>query len=243
MLNQDCNAKFDQLVCYLEIGHEGQHRTSSGIYWASGPILCCEREGVWECCLKHEHKGRHQTVHGSSWLNKDIGVSEKDVKFEVPYPTYIECGHKNIFKPKFICTRVRGHKGPHENDHGTIWENEENKVYIEKEEVKEFSGVTSTKIPRFELIPFFTLCLFAGAFEEGIRKKNEGAWNALNAHLEDALKDKLFVVERLSHVIKHCYKAIGKVMEGKEWEGEEDAGAIMFGGSVLAEYKRLRREK
>lgn len=175
------------------------------------------------CVLDKGHTIPHKDGNGLSWCNIN--------------PTYIECGHKNVFLPEFICTRVKGHEGPHENDNGAIWE------HIEKEEVKEFSGVTSTKIPRFELIPFFTLCLFAGAFEEGFRKKNEGAWNALNAHLEDALKDKLFVVERLSHVIKHCYKAIGKVMEGKEWEGEEDAGAIMFGGSVLAEYKRLRREK
>lgn len=174
------------------------------------------------CVLDKGHTIPHKDGNGLSWCN----------------PIYIECGHKNEFNSELICTRVKSHNGPHENDHGTIWKNE-----YKDEEVKEFSGVTSTKIPRFELIPFFTLCLFAGAFENGIEKKHEGAWNALNAHLEEALKDKLFVVERLSHVIKHCYKAIGKVMEGKEWEGEEDAGAIMFGGSVLAEYKRLRREK
>lgn len=180
------------------------------------------------CTLEEGHTTMHESINNQKW---PLNIQ------------YIECGHVNLYDSKFICTRVKGHYGQHENDKGISWGIDLDKVYIEKEEVKEFSGVTSTKIPRFELIPFFTLCLFAGAFEEGIRKKNEGAWNALNAHLEEALKDKLFVVERLSHVIKHCYKAIGKVMEGKEWEGEEDAGAIMFGGSVLAEYKRLRRDE
>lgn len=113
-----------------------------------------------------------------------------------------------------------------------------------KESVKEleFSGVKSTKIPRFELIPKSSLEALALIFEKGIEKKGDGAWNALTLNKNEALKDKAFVIERLSHVIKHCYDAIGKVQNEKEWEGEEDAGAIMFGGAVLAEYKRLRRD-
>jgi hypothetical protein len=106
----------------------------------------------------------------------------------------------------------------------------------------EFSGVKSTKIPRFELIPKSALEALALIFEKGIEKKGDGAWNALTLHREETLKDKAFVIERLSHVIKHAYDAIRKVQDGREMEGEEDAGAIMFGGSVLAEYKRLKRD-
>jgi hypothetical protein len=107
---------------------------------------------------------------------------------------------------------------------------------------KLFSGIKSTKIPRFELIPKSSLEALALIFEKGIERKGDGAWNALTLSREEALKTKEFVIERLSHVIKHSYDAIRKVMDGTEWEGEEDAGAIMFGGAVLAEYKRFRKE-
>lgn len=149
---------------------------------------------------------------------------------------YIECGNKYKKNSELlVCTRIKGHKGPHENYKGWSWEEI-------MPEVKEFSGVTSTKIPRFELIPFSALESLARIFEAGIEKKGDGAWNALTPHKDEALKDKAFVIERLSHVIKHCYQAIRKVQDGKEWEGEEDSGAILFGGAVLAEYKRMRKE-
>lgn len=106
----------------------------------------------------------------------------------------------------------------------------------------EFSGIKSTKIPRFELIPKSSLEALALIFERGIERKGDGAWNALAPSREEALKTKEFVIERLSHVIKHSYDAIRKVMDETELEGEEDAGAIMFGGAVLAEYKRFRKE-
>ena len=112
----------------------------------------------------------------------------------------------------------------------------------QKQEEKVFHGVKSTKIPRYELIPMSLLDCAALIFEKGIVKKGDGAWNALTLNKEEALKDKDFVIERLSHVIKHAYSAIRKVQDGNEWEGEEDAGAIAFGAAVLAEYKRMRRE-
>lgn len=166
---------------------------------------------------------------------------------------FVECGNKTATQ---ICTREKDHKGPHENDKGWTWPKEEDiripplftgcvtkeDIEIEEIKVKEFSGVISTKIPRFELIPFSALEALARIFEAGIAKKGDGAWNALTPHKNEALKDKAFVIERLSHVIKHCYQAIRKVQDGKEWEGEEDAGAVMFGGAVLAEYKRMRKE-
>lgn len=106
--------------------------------------------------------------------------------------------------------------------------------------IKSFKGVTSTKIPRYELIPFSALQALALIFEKGLEKKGDRAWNALTLHKQEALAKDGFVIERLSHVIKHCYEAIGKIVAGKVLEGEEDAGAIMFGGAVLAEYKKMK---
>lgn len=105
-----------------------------------------------------------------------------------------------------------------------------------------YHGVKSTKIPRFELIPKSALEALALRFELGIERKGDGAWNALTKHKEEALQDTAFVIERLSHCILHCYDAIGKLASG-EMEGEEDAGAIMFAGAVLAEWKRLSVNK
>lgn len=120
------------------------------------------------------------------------------------------------------CVGDKNHEGPH---------------------VLEFHGVTSTKIPRFELIPKSALESLALRFELGIERKGDGAWNALTRHKAEALKDSAFVIERLSHCISHCYDAIAKVMDDYDiLEREEDAGAILFAGSVLAEYKRLRKD-
>jgi hypothetical protein len=44
---------------------------------------------------------------------------------------------------------------------------------------------------------------------------------------------------RLAHCIRHCFDAIQKVQAGS-LEGEDDAGAILFAGSVLAEWRRMK---
>lgn len=105
----------------------------------------------------------------------------------------------------------------------------------------EFHGVASTKIPRLELIPFSALESLAYRFELGIQRKGDKAWNALT-NKEEALKDANFVINRLAHCIKHCYAAIEKLYCYED-DGEDDAGAILFAGSVLAEYNKLKGKK
>lgn len=108
-------------------------------------------------------------------------------------------------------------------------------------ETIDFNGVKSTKLPRLELIPKSTLISLAERFELGIERKGSYAWNASRSDLHKTLEDEKFVMERLSHCIHHCYDAINKIIEGKILEGEDDAGAILFAGSVLAEYKKSKQ--
>lgn len=113
-------------------------------------------------------------------------------------------------------------------------------------DLRRFGKVTSTKLARFELIPKSALISLADRFELGIERKGEGAWNTLTLQNSDCTTDKAFAIERLSHCIHHCYDAIYKLIHegdnpGKE-AGEEDAGAILFAGAVLAEYKGIGKK-
>jgi|SRR6185437_11063681 len=112
-----------------------------------------------------------------------------------------------------------------------------------KSETVQFSnGKISTRIPRFELTPLAALEALALRHERGVRLKGDGAWNALTN--QDAVDDKQFVIDRLAHCIHHCYKAIDAIAHDEplgELEDGGDAGAIMFGGALLACYaKRLK---
>lgn len=108
-----------------------------------------------------------------------------------------------------------------------------------EQKIRNFNGVTSTALPRLELIPKSTLESLGKRMELGIKRKGDGAWNALTHYNSEALVNSDFVIERLSHCIHHCYDAIRKIVNNKILEEEDDAGAILFAGSVLAEYKRL----
>ena len=117
---------------------------------------------------------------------------------------------------------------------------------VEQIETMKFYGkIKSTKLPRLELIPKSALECYAERLELGIERKGDGAYNALNTKLIDEmtveqLKD--FTIERLAHIVHHAYDAIGKIVNCKLFEGEDDAGAILFGGGVLAEYrKRIKK--
>lgn len=128
-----------------------------------------------------------------------------------------------------FCEQIYEYKDEREHYNGNC----------KKKEVRTFGKVRSTKLPRLELIPKSALEALANRFELGVERKGDGAWNALTLDKNETLINKDFVLDRLSHTIHHCYDAIRKIIKGVELEGEEDAGAILFGGSVLAEYKRL----
>jgi len=101
----------------------------------------------------------------------------------------------------------------------------------------DFGSLTSTKIPRFGLIPREALIALANTFEQGQLLHKDKAWNSLS-HNRDDLSIK-FVAYRLEHAIDHAYKALLQLKLEKCYYDDKDslsrhAGALMFAGAVLA---------
>ena len=104
------------------------------------------------------------------------------------------------------------------------------------EEKRQFpSGVTSTKQIRLSLIPHNGLVNAATRFELGLETHKEKAYNALSTN-KNALTDVFWLIDRLSHAIEHCYKAIEILRDTRDpHRCKDDAGAIAWCGLVLGE--------
>lgn len=98
------------------------------------------------------------------------------------------------------------------------------------------SGATSSKIPRFDYIPMIGLIALARRYEKGVEKHGADNWRK-------ALTDVDYVCERMGHVIDHAYKAIEKLRGRLPDDGDDDAGAIAWGGMFLAEAKAAMAQK
>ncbi len=96
-----------------------------------------------------------------------------------------------------------------------------------------FAGgkVSSSKSPRFELIPTVALVRLADRFELGLERKADKAWNAMTPN-QEVLQDRAFVLSRIAHVISHALKLRDKVIAGGVM-GDDDAAAILWGGAFL----------
>lgn len=204
--------------CGYTEGHEGD---------CGNPYAKKKKACIKDCILEPNHVGSCvYTPNVMTLCNKPIGVD-------------------NIKKEVCLCTGQLNHKGKcnygkwHKNQCTDLYHNGPCKQEGAKEQL--FSGVKSTKIPRYELIPKSALVALANRMELGIERKGDEAWNALTLHKQEALKDNAFVIERLSHCIQHCYDAIASVVRGEDSK-EDDAGAILFAGAVLAEWKRMLRD-
>lgn len=105
-------------------------------------------------------------------------------------------------------------------------------------------GATNTPCPGFHRIPFVALVALAERFEVGeIKRAGKGCWNSAIPG-SDAMLTQEFVVERLNHVIKHALVALGKLHGTIPFNGDDDAGAIMFGGATLAAWNaKVKGEK
>jgi hypothetical protein len=91
----------------------------------------------------------------------------------------------------------------------------------------------SSKGPPIHLIPTVALERIAERFVLGIERKGDKAWNAVSTN-QDCLRDKAFVLERISHVIHHACKLRDKLISGKNLVGDDDdAGAVAWGGVFL----------
>ena len=94
------------------------------------------------------------------------------------------------------------------------------------------SGATGSKVPHLEYIPYAALVSMANRFALGMEKHGTGAWNATqNNHF---LSDTDWAVARCVHTIIHAYKEIGIISGYVTDDGDDNAGAILFGGAFLA---------
>lgn len=96
------------------------------------------------------------------------------------------------------------------------------------------SGRSSSKIPRFDLIPRGALVRIADRFEKGQEIHKERAWNARNSD-QASLTDKEWVIARANHVVDHALKLVAKLSGQMADDGDDDAAAIAWGGVFLCE--------
>lgn len=96
------------------------------------------------------------------------------------------------------------------------------------------SGVTSSSVPRYDLIPTGALNALAERFEIGLRNHSGENWRT-------GLRDKGYIINRLNHIQEHLRAAIDKLTGVRPDDGDNDAAAIMWGGAILCEY--LARER
>lgn len=96
-------------------------------------------------------------------------------------------------------------------------------------------GAAATKIPGFKYIPLCALERLAKRFELGLERHGKNSWNALNPESGKMLDDNEWLIERLSHVIHHCYKEIEFLTSDKfaNRDRDDNAAAIMWGGACL----------
>lgn len=102
-------------------------------------------------------------------------------------------------------------------------------------DVRFSGGGSSSNAPRLELIPFEALVRAARRFELGIANRPDGsAWNAISDNREACLKDREFLINRAAHVALHAMK-LKAILSGElPDDGDDHAGAILWGGCFLA---------
>lgn len=97
------------------------------------------------------------------------------------------------------------------------------------QEMVEYScGAKSSRVPRFDLIPYEALARLAGRFERGAARYGTDNWRK-------GTVDPDYVRERAAHVIHHTMRLIGKLDGRIPDDGDDDAAAIMWGGAFLCE--------
>lgn len=93
------------------------------------------------------------------------------------------------------------------------------------------SGASSSHCPDLAQIPLEALLAIAGRFELGEKKHGRDDWR-------QGTGNKDYVLNRINHVIKHCYHLINQI-EGREDITNRDTpegniGAIAWGGATLS---------
>lgn len=105
------------------------------------------------------------------------------------------------------------------------------------EELQDFGKVNSSIKPRFGLIPYEAMVALANRYELGEKKHKGKTWNATTD--QTILANREWIISRAEHVIYHAFQYLMKIEGIIPDDGDDDAGAIMWGGSCLSEAKRL----
>jgi hypothetical protein len=95
---------------------------------------------------------------------------------------------------------------------------------------------TSSKIDGFDQLPYNAMLRMAARYSLGEEKHGRHNWRK-------SLSNKVYVINRLGHVIKHALKAIAIIEGFIDDDGDDNAAAIMWGGALLAESQELQRNK
>jgi hypothetical protein len=96
------------------------------------------------------------------------------------------------------------------------------------DKVTHICGATTSKAPRFDLIPAEALYRLAQRFELGEMKHGHNNWRK-------GLDDDSYILERANHVIKHTLILMAKIQGDLPWDEDDDAAAISWGGAFLSE--------
>lgn len=118
-----------------------------------------------------------------------------------------------------------------------------------EETLENYGNATSSKKPKFNLFPFLAFLDGVQRFELGQKKHGVNAYNAINS---EAIKNKEWVITRAEHIIYHAFLFLIKYQDkmtpemaerlGTDME-DNDAAAILWGGAVLCEAMRYKKEQ
>ncbi len=92
--------------------------------------------------------------------------------------------------------------------------------------------VSSSQIPGFHLIPTEALVRLAMRFDAGVERKREKAWNAITPN-QEVLTNREFILHRIGHIVGHSSRLRDKIIMGNPMDGDDDAGALIWGGAFL----------
>jgi hypothetical protein len=85
----------------------------------------------------------------------------------------------------------------------------------------------SSKVPRLDLIPREALLRLAKRFELGLEHYGKDNWR-------NGLADHEYILERIAHIQNHCAILVEKLEGRIPPDGDDDVGAILWGGAFLS---------
>lgn len=98
------------------------------------------------------------------------------------------------------------------------------------DKIIDYGNATSSKKPRFALVPYEALVALVERFELGEEQHKGKTWNALSD--QAPLENEDWVISRAEHAINHVFHFIQTYKEQISYS-DDDAAAIMWAGVLL----------